>query len=555
MATTKPEAPRAARLARASACASGLALLTIATAARAATAPPVGSSPAASAVATDNAELASQGDKRNTGVHAATAPALEPTLAVSAVATDNAKLASQGDKRKDVIGEVNAGIIVRSRSARVTILGDAGLDFFGYARDSERARVLPRGHLDLNSTLVEQFLYFDGALSASRTRADPLAAQSETSTSNTVSTVSLRASPYIAHDFSPTLSTRLRSDTTVTRNHTDNAEIAPNGSTYQHDVFTLLRKPTPFGMQIDGLHEDTTYQGENASVLKTDSLQATFLAAPDTDLMLGVIGGRERAVYAGTTQDDTTYGGVLRWRPSPRTTLDLGAQHHYFGTGFNLHLHDRLPRSTIDFSLTRAAQASPATFGLNGPDSDPALLLGAILSSRTPDLPNSDQAVDDLMLTRNLPGAFAQPQQITSESAQLATRAQLNLLYSAPRNTFYASGWYVKATTLPGSVIVTPGLTFDSRQWGGSLGLYHRMTPQLSAAAEIEWSRIEALGARTGDSQHQFAGTLSLTQRLGPRTTLSAGLRHFASRVVLNSASTNSDVRENQAFAGLRVQY
>jgi len=522
MATTKPEGSRAARLAQAGARASGLALLTIATGARAATAPPI-----------------------------------EPTLAVSAVATDNAQLAPDGDKRKDLIGEVNAGVIVRSRGARVSVQGDAGLDFFAYARDSEPARVLPRGHLDLASTLMEQWLYFDADLSASRTRADPLAAQSETSTANTVSSLSLRASPYVAHDFSPTLSARLRSDTTITRNHTDSAGNAPDGSTYQRDVFTLVRKPTPFGVQVDGLHEDTTYQGDSASVLKTDSLQATLSAAPDPDVMLGVIGGREHAVYAGTTQDDTTYGGVLQWRPSPRTTLDLGAQHHYFGTGFNLHFHDRLPRSAVDFSLTRAAQASPTAFGLNGPDSDPALLLGAILSSRTPDLPggNSDQAVDDLMLTRNLPGSFTQPQQITSESAQLATRAQLNLIYSGQRNTFYASGWYQKATTLPGSVGTTPGLTFDSRQWGGSLGLYHRLTPQTSGAAEIEWSRIEALGARSGDSQHQVAGTLSLTQRLGPRTTLSAGLRHFASHVVLNSASTTSEVRENQAFAGLRVQY
>lgn len=520
MATTKPETPRAARLARAGAGASGLALLTIATAARAATAPPV-----------------------------------EPTLAVSAVATDNAGLAPEGGKRKDVIGEVNAGVIVRSRGARVTVLGDAGLDFFGYARDSEPARVLPRGRLDLNSTLVEQFLYFDGELSASRTRADPLAAQSGTSTSNTVSSVSLRASPYVAHDFSQTLSARLRSDTTITRNRADSSAIAPDGSTYQHDVFTLVRKPTPFGVQIDGLHEDTTYQGDSASVLKTDSLQATLTAAPDTDLLLGAVGGREHAVYAGTTRDETTYGGVLQWRPSPRTTFDVGAQHHYFGTGFNLHLRDRLPRSSVDFALTRAAQASPATFGPSSADSDPALLLGAILSSRTPDLPNSDQAVDDLMLTRNLPGSFAQPQQITSESAQLATRAQLKLIYSGQRNTFYASGWYQKATTLPGSATVTPGLVFDSRQWGGSLGLYHRLTPQTSGAAEIEWSSIDALGARSGDSQHQVAGTLSLTQRLGPRTTLSAGLRHFASHVVLNSASTTSEVRENQAFAGLRVQY
>jgi len=531
---------RAARLARASA--SGIALLTIAAAVRAATAP---AAPAASA-----AEPTIAAPTR-----AATASPVEPVIGVSAVATDNAELAPEGQKRKDLIGEIRAGVIVRSRGARLTVLGDAGLDFIGYARHSEPDRVLPRGRLDLNATLLEEALYFDGEAAAARTRANPLGAQTDTSTANTISMVSLRASPYFAHDFSPTLSARVRSDTTITRNHSEDSTAAPDGSTYQHDTVTIVRKPTPVGFQVDGLHDDTTYQNQSASVLKTDLLQGTVTAAVDTELLLGLVGGRERAVYAGITQEDTTYGGVLQWRPSPRTTFDLGAQHHYFGTGWNLHLRDRLPHSAVDFSLTRTAAASPASFGLNGPDSDPALLLGAILSSRAPDSPNSDRAVDDLMQTRNLPDDFTQPQQITSESAQLVTRARLNLIYSGPRDTVYASGWYAKATTLPGGQPVAPSVTFDSRQWGGSLGLYHRLTPQLAGAAEVEWSSIDALGARTGDSQHQIAGTLSLTQRLGPRTTLSAGLRHFASHLVLKSASSTTEVRENQAFAGLRVQY
>jgi len=534
MATTKPDRAGAARRARASA--SGIALLTIAAAAHAATAP-----------AEDPAPVATP--------RAATAPPLAPMVGVSAVATDNAELGPEGDRRKDLIGEVRAGVIVRSRGPRLTVLGDAGLDFIAYARHSEPDRVLPRGRLDLDATLLEEALYFDGAASAQRTRANPLQAQSDTSTANTVSTVSLRASPYFAHDFSPSLSAGLRSDTTITRNRSEDSASAPDGSTLQHDVLTIVRKPTPFGFRIDGLHEDTTYENTSASVLKTDSLLGTLTGVAGSDLLLGLVGGRERAVYSGITQDDNVYGGVLQWRPSPRTSFDLGAQHHYFGTGWNLRLHDRMPRSTVDLSLTRSAAASPASFGLNGPDSDPALLLGALLSSRAPDAPNSDRAVEDLMQTRNLPSDFTQPQQITSESAQLVTRGQLNLIYNGPRDTLFASGWYAKATTLPGGQAVAQAFTFDSRQWGGSLGLYHRLTPQTAGAAEIEWSRIEALGARTGDSQRQIAGTLSLTQRLGPRTTLSAGLRHFASHVVLTSASTNTQVRENQAFAGLRVQY
>ena len=521
MATTKPDERGAARFARAGA--SGLVLLSVAALANAATSPP-----------------------------------LQPTLAVSAVATDNSELTTDALRRSDVIADVDAGVRVRSRGARVTILGDVGLDFVGYANHTEPDRVLPRGHLDLNAILLEQALFFDGELSAVRTRSDPLAAQSNTaSTANTVSSVSLRASPYFAHDFSSTLSANARSDTTVTRNHADDTTTlsTPNGSTYQHDVVSIVRKPTPFGLAIDASHEDTTYQDDSASVLRTDSLQATLTAALASDVEVGVIGGREHARYSSVDQNDTTYGALLQWRPSRRTAFDVDAEHHYFGTGWNLHFRDRLPRSTLDLSLTRSASASASSFGVNGPDSDPATLLAALLSGRTPDAGDNSQAVDDVVQTRNLPSSFAQPLQITSESAQLATRAALNLIFNGVRNTVYASAYYQKAAALPGAPPTPVATTFDSQQWGGSLGLYHRLMPDVSAAAEVEWSSIEALGTRAGDSSHQYAGTLSLTRRLGPRTSLSCGLRHFNSHVVLNSTSTTTEVRENQAFAGLRVQY
>ena len=535
MATTKPERRGASDLVRASASA----LLSMASASQAATSPPV-----------------------------------QPTLAVSAVVTDNAQLASDDQKRSDVIGDVNAGVIVRSRGARVNVNGDVGLEFVGYARDSEPSRVLPRGRIDLNAILVERALFFDGELSAVRTRSDPLAAQSDSvSTANTVSSVSLRASPYFAHEFTPLVSAGARSDTVVTRNHQDGSSggSVPDGSTYQHDVANITRKAAPVGFSLDASHENTTYQNDDTSVLRTDFLQATLSAALDTDLVAGLVGGREHARYAGVSQDDTTYGAMLQWHPSSRTALDLDAEHHYFGTGWNLHFRDRLPRTTVDLSLTRMASASASSFGLTGPDSDPTLLLAGLLSNRPGDTDSgtantgtssssstgtsTNQSVDQFVQARGLPTTFSQPLQITSESAQLATRAALNLIHTGPRDTLYASAWYQKATALPGAAPTPLATTFDSRQWGGSLGLYHRLTPQVSGGAEIEWSTIEGLGARDGDSQRQVTGTLSLTQRLGPRTTLSAGLRHFAAHVVLNSTSTTTEVRENQAFAGLRVQY
>ena len=138
----------------------------------------------------------------------------------------------------------------------------------------------------------------------------------------------------------------------------------------------------------------------------------------------------------------------------------------------------------------------------------------------------------------------------------MVTRAQFNLLYDGARDMAYASTWYQKATALAGAPLVpaTPA-DLDSRQWGGSLGLYHRLTPTLSAAVEAQWSTTDALGSRAGDHQRQASCTLSMTQRLGPHTTLSGGARHFAAHTALASTSTTTQLRENQAFLGLRMQY
>ena len=517
MAITRPEALRAG------AAASGAALLMVAVAANAATSPP-----------------------------------LQPTLAFSTVATDNAELTADANSRTDLIGDLDVGVIVRSHGGRVTLTGDAGLEFIGYARHSEPDRVLPRGKLDMKAILVDHLLFFDGDLTAARRRSDPLGAQSDSSsTANTVSSLSLRASPYLTHDFSSTLNANARADTIVTRYRTDDASgvTAPNGSTYQRDTVSLVRTPTPVGVSVDFAHEDTKYQDAAASALRSNLLQATLDTAINGELVLGLVGGRENAVYAGVNEDDTTYGGLLKWHPSKRLALEMDAEHHYYGTGWNLHFRDRMPRTVVDLTLSRSSSGAAGSFGVTSPDSDPAALLGALLSSRAPEAADSDIAVDTLVQASNLPRTFSQPLQISSESPQLATRAAFNLIHAGVRNTLYASAWYLKADALPSPTPGVPATTFDSRQWGGSLGLYHRLSPEMSAAAEVDWSTLEALGTRRGDSQRQVTGTLSLTRRLGPRTSLSCGLRHFNSRVVLNSTSTTTDVRENQAFAGLRVQY
>jgi uncharacterized protein (PEP-CTERM system associated) len=484
-------------------------------------------------------------------------PVFQPGLAVSAVATDNAQLSPDSARVSDFIGQVSADLRARLRGARVTLTGDIGADFIGYARDEENSSVLPRGRLDLTSILVERALYFDAGVEASRQRGDPFAPQGAgPATANTISTVTWRASPYFQHDFSPTVAALVRSDTIATKNNSDTSSITPpGGSTVQREIARIERKPVPVGLALEASREETTYQS-GATPLTIDSARATVSVGVDQELLFGVVGGYDHAVY-GITNDEALYGITTQWRPSVRTQLDADIEHRFFGTGWNIHFRDRLPLTVIDLSWNRGASGTPASIGLPAADSDPAALLNSLLSSRIPGTSARDSAVDELTESRGLPTAFARPIDVFAETPQVAQTFQLDVLANGVRDSLLGSLFYSKAELLPGATASSTTSVPDSRQWGGSLGLFHRMTPNMAAGAELTYSDVEAIGTgpRSGDASREWIATLSLTRRINKQATLACGVRHLSAHVTLASTDSAYDVDENQVFAGLRMQY
>ena len=112
----------------------------------------------------------------------------------------------------------------------------------------------------LSAILIERALFLDAGVEAARTRADPLLPFSgEASTANTVSSVTWRASPYFEHEFTPTLSALVRSDTHRSRRNTsaDPGVAAPVGSTVQREIVRVERKPVPVGLALEASREAT----------------------------------------------------------------------------------------------------------------------------------------------------------------------------------------------------------------------------------------------------------------------------------------------------------
>jgi uncharacterized protein (PEP-CTERM system associated) len=131
--------------------------------------------------------------------------------------------------------------------------------------------------------------------------------------------------------------------------------------------------------------------------------------------------------------------------------------------------------------------------------------------------------------------------------------ARGDLLLNGARNTVLGSLYYAKAQALPGLAVTAQSL--DTRQWGGSLGWYHRLTPLMSAAAELAYVDVQGLDANVGESSRQVLATLSLSRRLGPQAAFSCGVRRMSARVTEASLPADTRIDENEVFAGVRMQY
>jgi uncharacterized protein (PEP-CTERM system associated) len=485
-------------------------------------------------------------------------PIVQPTLELRAIATDNSGLTTSANKKSDLIADVNAGLLVRRRSARLNIDGDIGLEFIGYADHSQPDRVLPRGKLNLNATLVERNLFFDGGVEARRTRADPLAAQGEgASTANVLSTLTYRASPYFSHEFSSDVTALARSDTIISHNFGGDpvTSTLQRDSRLQRELLRVERRPLPWGVALDASREDTRYAEQSDTVLRVDSVRAIGSVAIGGDWVAGLIVGHDHSVYSLNDVSDSRRGVMARWRPTERTLLDAEVEHRFFGTGWNLRFRHRWPLTILDVTMQRAPSATPVSAGVVESASDVAKLFGPRLSAQFPNAADPTAAARDLLASRGIPADLSKPLLIFSESAQLSQRATVSVTTTGVRTTLSGTAFYVKAEALDRGATVPTLQSFDSRQWGGSMSLNRRLAPDTTGTVELSWSDLQGLGARIGESARQATGSVAINRRLSTVTSFTAGLQHLASRVVVAAGGSTTRVDETQVFAGIRMRY
>ena len=480
-------------------------------------------------------------------LHAQTLPP-QISLEGGLTATDNGGLAPPGQERADLITTVRPRFTFWRRGPRLELDLAASASLVAYANGTQSTAVLPELRGLVRSELVERLLYVDGAADVGQVEVSSFGARvDELTGANRQTASSFRVSPYLLRDLSATSFVLARHDLATTHNGSDTgARLLSNRTVLRYEA-----KPVPVGTAFELSRLDNDTSGSDDGRLTLDAARASVSVALRNQMILGAVAGADRSDFADRRHTDPVYGLTLLWNPGPRTSLEAALEHRFFGAGGSFVFRHRMPFMSFVVSMRRGPATVSSTLGQIDAGSDLRPFLDAILTTRYPDAAVRRGLVQSIVGTRGLDIRLPNPTDIVAAYPQLQTRANATWAFLGTRNTASLTVYTQTLRELRHDGDPPPSSLAqeDNRQWGASLQVGRRLTPQLSVQAVLRWSRIEGLAARAGESSEEWVQRLVISRAVSARTGISAGLQHnrFAS-----TARDQNDYRATLAFVGLR---
>ncbi len=461
----------------------------------------------------------------------------EPPVRVQARLGSSLTISDQIDVRPDrsadrgAVLSLTPGVTVSARGAQLKGRLDYGLNLLApwrVERDPQRVQ----HSLNANMAWQPRGTGFALAATASIAQQQQSAFGVQRSSTGAISLSDENRAEVYRVDLSPSFQTRLGPFAALTLSHrvgVSNTKDSLVGDAVTRGSSIRLGSPDRGLLNWTlGLEDsETRPKGNRRSETQTARLSLNWI--PDSDWELGVSGGRERSSLstAGQLRSGAIYGASLRWRPGPRTRLDLGADHRVFGNTYNLSLDHRFARSSIRISQTRGV-TEPGLIGL-GSSRTYYDLLFAQLAAVEP-----DPALRELLV-------LAQLQQLGLPRDALATAGSIAGRPTLTQSSLAAATWQTQRSTwtLTGSRsrstrlgAATDGPDDDFRNsslidtTGFTLGVAYRLNPLDSVNLSFNWQRNA--GDREELRTRLRTWQLAWSTRLGPRQQFSASLRHSA---------------------------
>lgn len=473
-----------------------------------------------------------------------------PSISTSVTATNNSGFDDSQNDKGDVILDVAPRLKALGIGANYQFDADFGANGLVYTRNSRSDEVLPEGRATLKSTVVDRWVYFDAGARVAQTVQNPFLGRTDAATgANKLTTVSYELSPAVKHEFTPTLNASARSTFAWTRR-----ESLQDVDAQTHQL-RVEQKTVPFGWVLDATQQRTHFQGDDDPALSIGAVRAIGVYAPDARLKLGLILGRERNEFGGSTDRDNIVGALVEAAPTERTLATVTAERRFFGTGWNASLRHRSPfiGLTAEWYRRPTAQANSQDVANT---TTTAQLLDAMLITRVPDPNERAVLVQDMLMRLSLPSQLGGAQELNATTPQLEQGSRVSLAFQGRLTVATFSAYLTQLTTLRrsdnGTTTTLPDAT-SSRQYGFSIDLNRRLDALTTADIYLESARIRRIEDGPQDFSRDRVLRMSLTRQLDTDTTASVAVRRRLRDSALSGVAGSVD--ETSLIVGLSHRF
>ena len=447
--------------------------------------------------------------------------AIRPRVEARMTFTDNVGLTR--DKRADLVTQIIPGVSVSRSGRRIRLLADYDLQNLFYLRDGGRNSTYHQLALDGNAEVLRDLLFVDARADVRQSAGNllqPFSADNVNATGNIENVRSYSVSPYLTQR----LGTFAFAEARYTRSQVS-TEFANAADGTTDSVFARLSSGTRFSDLSWGL---------TASQSKSDYAERTDIESREVAADLGTVLGRQFRVFGTvgyeenkfllTTRDpsDRFWRAGLGWAPSSRTKIEGSVGERFFGRTYALDASYRARRTSWQLNYSENLSTTQDEFIIPA-RINTAAFLDTLYQTSIPDPLERRQRIADQILNFGLAGFYNNPYNLFTEQVFLDKRLNGSVNLNARKSSLFLSLFRSERESLEEQLLTNQIFgtqTFGSEnsvtQMGGNASLRVRVTPTLSANADVGYTRLDfPLVPREDDLYTMRAGvSRSFSRRL-----------------------------------------
>lgn len=449
---------------------------------------------------------------------------VKPRVQVRETYTDNLRLAPKGAEESDFVTEVEPGISIRARGARLQLQADYAFQYRIYA---DHGSANGHNHMLRSNALLDVWdrrLFVQASAQIAQQNLSPLGGQSQSNINLTNNRVDVRQT-----SISPFWTSRLSTWANVEARYTwtrmeqsgeasslDNETKAVNLNLSSGPAFSVLGWNAAYSRQDI---ESTGGEFDDRK-LETVSGTARYLLFP-TFALLATLGYDDNTY--GTTRGRTSgrfWKAGADWAPSTRTHATGTFGRSYFGNTYSLAADHRTRLTTWSINYNEEIIATPSRFEATAAF-DTAATLDRLLISRVPDPIERQGAVQGLIDSLGLPRNIGGSVDFLSNEVSLSKRLTGAFGLRGARGTVLVSVFRDdRSSENEGSTTSALGtdpfrITNDVLQTGYSAVAIWRFSQRTAGSISHSWSRNDFNDINREDTINTFR--IGVTHQLQPK--------------------------------------